>query len=283
MEISCLSFNIWDLPVWLPKIDIKKRLARMPRPICALAPDLICLQESFNLANRRKLFFALPEGYCRGGSERSRWMLPFLRADCTGGLAVISRFAFEGYRFIEHDLRARMRFDERLGRKGFIISQIQTRAGAVGVVNVHLYAGRSPRETDIRLRQLEHLFSELRQCFAAETPVILAGDFNASPTTHFPLNTKYEPTPEYRRILAEGFIDTLPHFGTEHITYTGRQNVYAKLLIDASEIPKKLDYIFHRPGAGRKTETVEARVVFNGGEFLSDHNGVFCRLKIQEG
>ncbi len=280
MEISCLSFNIWDLPVWLPKVNSKKRLAKMPPQIAALSPDLICLQESFNLGNRRKLFSTLPSGYCTAGCEQNRWMLPLLRADRTGGLAVISRFALEDYQFVEHAVFSRMRFDEKLGRKGFVISQIKTAVGTIYVANAHLYAGRSARETEIRMHQLDILFSHLRQTCPAETPIILAGDFNASPTRHFPMNTRHEPTPEYQKILAEGFVDTLPHFGAEHITYTGRQNIYARFIIDASEIPKKLDYIFYRAGTKKKIETLEGRVVFNNGESLSDHNGVFCRLRI---
>ena len=158
---------------------------------------------------------------------------------------------------------------------------INTTMGLIFVVNAHLYAGRTEVETEIRLQQLDGLFSYLQNHCPPEAPILLMGDFNASPTTHFPSNTRYEPTPEYQRIMDEGFVDTLPHHGQEHITYTGRANVYAKLIIDASQIPKKLDYIFYRPG-NKRIEAVEANVVFNNGDFLSDHNGVFCRLKISE-
>ncbi|MGH7494278.1 MAG: endonuclease/exonuclease/phosphatase family protein [bacterium] len=281
MTISCLSFNIWDLPIWLPKLSRKKRLAKLPQQISALAPDIICLQESFRIISRQRLLSALSHFYHYAGSLKSRWMLPLLRADRTGGVAVMSRFSFEDYEFVEHARFSRMRFDEKLGRKGFVVSLIKTAMGLIFVVNAHLYAGRSEIETDIRLQQLDGLFSYLQQHCPAEAPIILVGDFNASPTTHFPSNTQYEPTPEYERIMAEGFVDTLPHYGLENITYTGRSNVYAKLIIDASQIPKKLDYIFYRPG-NKRIEAMEANVVFNNGDFLSDHNGVFCRLKISE-
>ncbi len=280
ITLSCLSLNIWDLPVWLPKLNRKQRMSELTQHLGALSPDLICLQESFTLKHRQKILAGLPKDYSCAGSLQSRWMLPLVRADRTGGLAVISRFPFEDYRFVEHARSSRMRFDERLGRKGFVISQIQTAVGAIHVVNAHLNAGRAPRETEIRLQQLEILFSHLREHCPAETPVIMAGDFNASPTTHFPLNTRYELTPEYQRIMAEGFVDTLPRFDAETITYTGRENVYAKLMIDATEMPQKLDYIFYRPGGSLKIATLEARVVFNHGVFLSDHNGVFCRLEV---
>jgi endonuclease/exonuclease/phosphatase family metal-dependent hydrolase len=279
VNISCLSFNIWDLPIWLPKLSRNKRLAKMPQQINALSPDIICLQESFRIASRQRLLSALSHLYHYAGTLKSRWMLPFLRADRTGGLAVISRFSFEDYKFVEHARHARMRFDERLGRKGFTLSLIRTAVGLMFIVNAHLYAGRTQIETDIRLQQLDHLFSYLHKYCPAEAPIILAGDFNASPTTRFPLNTQYDPTPEYQRIMAEGFVDTLPHYGQENITFTGRANIYAKIIIDASEIPKKLDYVFYRPG-NKSIEAVEASVVFNSGDFLSDHNGVFCRLKI---
>ncbi len=282
ITLSCLSFNIWDLPLWLPQLKRKQRLSKLPQQIGALSPDLICLQESFTVKHRQKILADLPKEYCCAGSELSRWMLPLLRADRTGGLAVMSRFAFEQYHFVEHARVPRMRFDERLGRKGFVISLIRTTVGLICAVNAHLYAGRSERETGIRLQQLEILFSHLRQHCPAETPIILAGDFNASPTTHFPLNTRHELTPEYERIVAEGFVDTLPRFDAEAITYTGRENVYAKLVVDASETPQKLDYIFYRSGGNLKIATREARVVFNRGDFLSDHNGVFCKLEISE-
>ena len=280
LTLSCLSFNIWDLPLWLPKLNNEKRVAQMPQAMGALLPDVICLQESFRCAHRRELLAALPQGYHLAGSLKNRWMLPLLRADRTGGLAILSRLPLAAYRFVEHARSWRMRFDERLGRKGFALAQIMTAVGAVFIVNAHLYAGRSPRETEIRMQQLDTLFSSLQEYCPAGTPVILAGDFNASPTTHFPTNTRYEPTPEYERILAEGFVDTLPTFGLEHITYTGRENVYAKMLIDPASIPQKLDYVFYRPGASMSFETMEARVVFNRPEFLSDHNGVFCKLKV---
>ena len=82
--------------------------------------------------------------------------------------------------------------------------------------------------------------------------------------------------------MAEGFVDTLPHFDADTITYTGRENIYAKLVVDASETPQKLDYIFYRSGGNLKIATLEARVVFNRGDFLSDHNGVYCKLEISE-
>ena len=280
--LSCLSFNIWDLPVWLPKANPQKRLARMPEAIGALAPDLICLQESFRITNRRRLLSALPQRFHSAGSGQSRWMLPFVRADRTGGLALLSRFSFEEHRFVAHARFARMRLDERLGQKGFVLGRIRVGDAEVHVVNVHLYAGRTASDRVIRLQQLDSLFTHIGQYCPGSAPVILAGDFNASPSMHFPLSHRHEPTPEYERIISEGFVDTLSGAGAEAVTYTGWQNVQAKLLYDTAQIAQRFDYVFYRSGDKYRMETLEARVVFNNGHHLSDHNGVFCRLKISE-
>src|SRR5262245_10210098 len=172
MTISCLSLNIWDLPIWLPKLSRKKRLAKMPHQISALSPDIICLQESFRTISRQRLLSALSHVYHYAGSLKSRWMLPFLRADRTGGVAVMSRYSFAEYNFVEHAQFSRMRFDERLGRKGFIVSLIKTAVGLIFVVNAHLYAGRTEIETDIRLQQLDRLFSYLQKNCPADAPII---------------------------------------------------------------------------------------------------------------
>ena len=121
-NLSVLTFNIWDFPIWLPGLDRKKRLRRMPAEIQALGPDIICLQEAWRVRGRTRLVEALgmthhsPVGVVRTPA-------PLVSLDTTGGLFVISRHPMADHEFVPFPRLSGSSLIEELARKGMLCSR----------------------------------------------------------------------------------------------------------------------------------------------------------------
>src|SRR3972149_2010489 len=99
--LKILTFNIWDMPIWLPKIDRRKRLKKIPSEINKLSPNIICFQESFKIKNRKKIIESLTADYFSSGNNQTRKLYPLIRTDIHGGLLVLSQFPIIEKSFIE--------------------------------------------------------------------------------------------------------------------------------------------------------------------------------------
>lgn len=275
--LSLVTLNIWDMPIWLPGLNRSKRLKRMPDELLALSPNIICFQESFKVANRKCLIEALGSQYHSLGGLGDRWWLfPFIRLDKSGGLVIVSKFPFIDYAFFEHKVFPGMKLDERYGHKGYIISKIETPVGQVVVANVHLYAGRSTQDTEVRLLQINRLLEHIEQ-YRGSNPVIIAGDLNSSPCDPFPTETTGKFSPEYGAFLKAGFQDVLSTFDHRSITYAVPGNHYAEQWYNVSKTHQRFDYIFIH-NANLNLNQCEGSVVFDYKEPISDHYGIFARL-----
>jgi endonuclease/exonuclease/phosphatase family metal-dependent hydrolase len=277
LELSVLTLNIWDFPIWLPGLDRKKRLARLPAAISALAPDIICLQEAWRVRGRSRLVEALGmRHHSPIGSVRTP--VPLLSLDTTGGLFVISRHAMADHEFVPFPRFPGTSLIEELARKGVLCSRFSTPAGDLWMVNTHLYAGHTIPGRELRLRQLTFLLDTVDRVCGRDSAVLLAGDLNALPTQPFPAEADYHLTPEYERLLANGFNDTLSGFDADTVTYDVSGNRYAERWYNPTKSPSRVSYVLYRSSPTVRFETREARVVFNSGEPLSDHYGLLCEV-----
>lgn len=181
MPIRLLSLNIWDLPVTLPFTDRRRRLNELLERLPAYDADLVLLQEAFRPALAREVAGRLNGFHADGMHGRSRRLGP-LPMDAAGGLATFARWPITATRFIPARRVAGMKPDEKIGRKGWMWTTVETPDGPVHVGNVHLYAGTSPRDARVRSIQTAHLLRTV----PADGPVILAGDFNMSGGYEFP-------------------------------------------------------------------------------------------------
>ncbi|MFC1502323.1 endonuclease/exonuclease/phosphatase family protein [bacterium] len=145
---------------------------------------------------------------------------------------------------------------------------------------------------DVQRRQTEvrRLLGWISRALPPDAPVILMGDFNASPDQ-----------PEIRWIGGNGFLDTysaVNYAGIPGYTWNPNKNLniqqhyllsppdsnltlIQRLRQENQQRAKRIDYIFIRPGQ-MQIEILESRIVFNKteeGHHPSDHFGVMTRIR----
>jgi len=275
LRLRILTGNIWGIPLGLSQ-DFETRMERLERHISRLKPDIVSLQEVWapGLAGRltRNLGERYHSTFATTGVLGGRLGRP------PGGLLVLSRHRIVSSRFIPYPEEQTVKFRERMAGKGILEVELETPSGRIIVVATHLilpfHGGAQGGE--IHARQLD-LLHEVLAGVPAERPVVLAGDLNTASTWGEGL------TPEYRRFLDAGLVDTLPpeRRDGELIrppgTYAGWPHN------DETALNRwKPDYIFVRPGEGREVVVVEADVVFaRESAAVSDHNAVWAVVRVR--
>lgn len=284
ISVRAVTFNAWALPVTIPTQRKRQRLKRLPAALASLDADIIVLQELFDVRARRRLLQELVPPYVAAPlGTRARRILGLVPADSSGGLLVLSRLPIQTCRFVPHPSDLGAKLDERLGRKGMLIVRVESGVGPLTVAAIHLYAGIRPVDTRVRSTQLARLLTVL-DAEANSTPVLLAGDINASPTVAFP-----EPpgadnplTPEYAALRAAGFVDPLPPNPTPPelcVTWAPSRNRYAALPYQETRTDERYDYLLVRPGARRRWKIKNAGTVLDA-PLLSDHIGVMAEFEL---
>ena len=282
MEIEVIGYNVWGLPFWLPEARRWERLPRIPEELREMPVDVIALQEAFDPLFRRYLVGVVGNRYRRGDGALCREPMRLAGAkDCTGGLLTLSRFPILEESFHPHPVTESTRWEERMLEKGALLSRLQTPVGELLVVNVHLYAGRSPRDEAVRLEQIRRIGELLEP---TDVPVVLVGDLN---TEHPALPDSLggpprTPTSVYRFVVDSlGFTDSRPDPTRAHLTYDPTRNPNADVWYHRDLGREIFDYIFVRVPEGLTAEVVEQRTVFTGDRTLSDHFGTRARIVIE--
>jgi len=189
MQLKLVTLNIWDIPFWF-SLDREERIARLGQYLNKISPDLICLQESFDVKHRDHLYeylgrdqFHIIEEY-----DRTRRVLLFKQLDWTGGLVTFSRLPIISSRFIPFRRFVDMDFAEYIGRKGILETILNTAEGPLCLLNTHLHAGglHVDVETNIRRRQMNQIMKVL--VARNDMPIILAGDFNENEMLKHPVH-----------------------------------------------------------------------------------------------
>lgn len=275
--IKLLTFNIWDMPIWLPKLEKRKRLGRIPEEINKLAPNIICLQESFKIKNRRKIIESLNSKYYSTSSNQTQSICLLIRKDIHGGVLILSHYPIIDVKFIKHPVIGKMSFDEKYSQKGSLFAILDIFKYRILLVSTHLYAGRKEEDTQIRLKQLDNLQDNIEKLSIETDAIVLTGDFNSSPTTPFPAKRNFKFNPEYEKVLSMGFTEVLPKFDKSTITYAIPGNKYAEMWYNVSKTSQRFAYIYFK-SLGIKFKVLNTKVVFNYSEPLSDHYGLYSEL-----
>lgn len=271
MQIKIITFNIWDLPL---KISLKRqeRIARLGGYLKEWQPDVICLQESFDVNNRRRLRQDLgyKNYYVPTDCDEARLAFFVKRLDLTGGLVVLSRFPIIESDFTSFPRPFRMAPAERLARKGFLKVMVETPAGLVLIVNTHLYTSGLTSNPDLRLSQIRYLLSELEGF--DDVPVILSGDFNE--------DVAYGGKEFFRRIAAAGFVDGARVLKTGYEPTQRAENIYPPAWAFPINISRRIDYVFVR-GSAAGLNFLDYRVLPHPQELtLSDHDPVLATVAL---
>ncbi len=264
-SLSVVSINIQDLPAFVPVMDRRVRRHRMLTQLPGLGADLLLLQESFVPAFRMRLQQALRDLTPANATRcNGRSLFP-----ACGGLLTFSRFPVSWSRFVAWPRFPSMKLDERFGRKGFLLSELETPRGALLVCHVHMYAGKRPPCARVRRSQVE-LLIEYLDPFRGRS-ILLAGDFNMDPA--------YEvidggATTGWELLLAAGFREAAQGSNDGLRTFEPSTNDYARYTF-VKNYDCRLTQFFVR---GEGLEVVSAPELCLTDPPVSDHYGLRVRM-----
>ena len=242
--------------------ELDARLALAVRGMRALEPDFVGLQEASAGPGRgdlaARLGAALGLHHARAASRfRFERIGSILRIE--EGPAVLSRFPLRRTEAIP--LEGCDDFYQRV----LLCASFATPCGPLEACSTHV---------DGRPCQARRLAVALARR-ATSIPRLLFGDLNAT-----------EDTPGLRKLRALGFVDT---FRALHARAPGL-TVWQNPASPAPTVRRRVDYVLVAPGAGRRVEVLESRVVLDrpghaaDGTALwpSDHYGVLARVALAD-
>ena len=270
--IQILSYNTWGLPIELNGHDHKRRFNIMPASILQTKSDIIALQETFNPALRDLLLSVLPGQYYTYSDYRcERNIIPFVHIDCYGGLMTLSLFPITKEEFFLFPSCKSSSLIEKIGAKGFLVSQIQHGDQNLLVINTHLYAGNDKKSEQIRMNQMKYLHEVMSNTnMYNNDKVILVGDFNIQ-------HPDIRCSEVYDYIVNKmGFSDSKPNIDHRDYTMDAATNKY----VHSKEPCTKLDYIFTKSNVIKPIQIISQSRTMSSNQTLSDHYAWKACLKI---
>jgi endonuclease/exonuclease/phosphatase family metal-dependent hydrolase len=267
-SLSIATFNAWLIPVVAKRFA--SRLARMPRAIAAVDPDIICIQEVWTNASRDALVRGL------------RAVLPH-HAPGRGGLLICSRYPIRSSRFTQFPVHPGLTFEELLAAKGMLEAVIDTPSGKVRVLTTHLALdrGEDPELTKAYEAQIAILLARLETL--RDLPLFVAADLNLFSVRDGILDPLYE-----RVVTAPGFVDSDPPRRIETgdgqaTTWTPRRFTRVRWPVERTPaMGWSPDYVLGRSGAGRDYELLSHSLYLDTPESaLSDHRLVFTTWQLR--
>lgn len=274
MELSVLTFNIWDIPFWFC-LNRERRIARIAEFVKKYDPDIICFQESFDVKNRLmihkslgKYIYKVPKEYLD-----TRRLLFYKKFDKTGGLLTLSKFKIIKSKFRAFKSHPFMALPERGAKKGFLEIFVKTPMGPLLIVNVHFLNGKGGTPGKIRNGQLKMLFNRLKD---EKNTTIFAGDFN---------EVAHDHEENFHGLFSKiGFVDSARFLKKVQRPTLRMDNPYTTILfnIRASGISERYDHVLIKNGNSLKLEVVDTRTLSQPRNPLSDHEPVLAKLRISK-
>lgn len=270
MHLNIISFNILDLPTFSDE-ERQSRLKEIAAYLRGLDPDIVCLQEAWNIKHRDLLHNALGADRYHRTNGNLRRALFFMHLDTTGGLVTFSKFPIMRNVFVPFTRFLNAAVPEFFSRKGFLDTVIETPRGPLRVLNTHLHQPAYFGDAFVRRKQFAHILAHLERNDEA-LPTVVAGDFN-----------------EHHISLHEDFIEPLrvarlahPPNGDSLAPSFRPDNPFANRLADRFtnskiEEPKRYDHILvrHLDRAGIATGRYEPLPL---NPPLSDHDPIILTL-----
>lgn len=269
-ELHILTYNMWGLPLWLPKVGINMRFDKACKQLSIDQYDIICLQECFSRRLRKKVINNLGNQYYhRSDYSCNKKFLLGLRTDCYGGLMTLSKLPIIEEQFFSYPINENYSKVERIGNKGFLISTLERPNGdTINVINTHLYAGAGSHAEDRRMEQLMYMDSILNLGQYYSHDCLLNGDINIEhPDVCELKNISNSKCYEYI-IDGMSFKDSSPQVDSTLYTIDNNRNAYC----GNSNGPQKLDYIFYRSSDDWDIKNVETK--YDQDQSYSDHLGL---------
>ena len=264
-----ISFNAWALPVWIPKSEQIKRYKEIPFKLIEQNADIICIQEAFARKFRKKLLPALEEFYhTESDFYCNKNIVGPVNKDCHGGLITFSKYPILSESFYPYPVYDKMRIEEQIGEKGFLLTTIRTPNGIINVINTHLYAGLKDVDEKHRMVQIHHMDSILNTLSYSDLyPTFLLGDLNVR-HPEVAVETSEQLSSVYEYITDDmGFTDPALHLSQDYYTIDRSRNAYS----GNNNGKQKLDYCLYRQAGGHKISCKDQGILFDGMNAISDH------------
>lgn len=277
-SVKVISYNTWGLFIGKGKKSLDRRLHRLSDSLKHYKADIICLQEMFTQRVRKNYIQGIiDEGYIPNRDHLcSKRSTLFYKKDCFGGLVMLSKHPIVRQGFYQFPKVKGMNFFEKRGSKGFQFMIVKTQEGDLCVINTHMYSGRSNKAELIRQHQIEFIDEMITKEKLDQYPIILAGDFNVEhPDVTKDKKKKSTVYPYVINIME--FRDTVEEVTEKMMTYTKLNNIWAP---SSTEHAQKLDYIFYK-SPNKTIQSNYTEVIFDRGEYLSDHFGLISDFSIQ--
>ena len=177
--LRVLSFNTWSVPFRDDHEELRDRTAQA---VAAIDADLVALQEVWNDADAQAYGEALA---ARGLNHQEHMASSFPLSRASSGLLIASRFPITNARFTPFRAGATPWWPwppDWYATKGMLEVEVQSRVGALRVVNTHLHAAyASAQAVQERVGQSLELAKHLRSQ-ERDMPTLLLGDLNAEPS-----------------------------------------------------------------------------------------------------
>jgi len=263
MRYSVLTLNTWDIP-FVRSIDNSERVGGIIDTVNYLRPDLVLLQESFKVGDRKRITRSITGYDHQDHIYRRRLLNPFF--DASGGLVTYTRHIVLSSGFFRFRTDGAS-WDEWISNKGYTFTSVMTPESPVSVVNTHLSNRRGDRET--RKRQLVQVLAHLG---GKQAPIIFGGDFNF---------TKYEGgnlREEFELVQDAGFTDSL--VGPETPTFCRANRYTTEEDLEDLGGDSRLDFVFFRGSPSVSVRAVRSQLI-GVDQPLSDHYGYLVELELQ--
>lgn len=139
---------------------------------------------------------------------------------------------------------------------------------------------------DYKLAWFERLISHAATLYRSNNPVVLAGDFNVVPTNfdiynpwvwRFDAVMQPESRDAYRRLLAQGWIDSTRHLYPDKKIYTFWVNAHAY----QRNAGFRMDFLLLSPALASSLTAAEVDTEFRGRDRASDHAPVWVQLNLK--
>jgi maltose 6'-phosphate phosphatase len=207
----------------------------------------------------------------------------------TQGIAILSRFPMIASQFMvlsNVEVVNFLGFSVTLPRIVLMNGIAIPGYGRINIYNTHLCSECAASGRAQQIGALLNFIQSVEQSVPPGNQIFLGGDFNLD------LNDVTQ-RPGYQTVLSNGFIDTYnaihhvgftccdPNSGGGCCTYALPGNPYAfDPTTGQKELPARLDYIFSR---GKGMRVLDSEVVFNNGDWVSDHSGLVSEIELRQG
>jgi exodeoxyribonuclease III len=148
--------------------SIKQRVDNLATWLKEREPDIVCLQETK----------CVDDAFPREPLEALGYNVAVHGQKTFNGVAILSKLPFD-------EVTPRLPGDDDDDHARFIEAVVSTKSGALRIASIYLPNGNPP-DTDkypYKLKWMDRLFHYARERMTLEEPLVLAGDYNAIPTS----------------------------------------------------------------------------------------------------